>query len=84
MFFSCAMRSSSVLQSRVVRSIVEGERIVTDLLHKLLQPGIGLINISELDDAFAHVGCKLVSQRSPSHTDDGKVLRQKASLLEVK
>ena len=84
MFFVLRDAVELRLQSRVVRRIVEVEREVTDLLHKLVEPGIGLVDTAELDDAFAHVGRKLVAQRPPRHADNGKVLWQQVVLLEMK
>ena len=66
-----------------MRGIVEVEREVADLLHELLELGIGLVDAAKLDDALAHVGRELIAQRPPRHADNGKLLRQQPILLEV-
>ena len=67
-----------------MRGIVEVQRIVADVLHKIFELGIVLVHSAELDNALAHIRGKLVAQRPPRHAHNRKLLRQQAVLLQMK
>src|SRR6185369_6696227 len=65
-----------LLQSRVVRGVVEAERVVADLLYELIDLWIGLVHVSKVEKALSHISGELVAERASRHSHDRKVFWQ--------
>ncbi len=72
------------LQACVVGRVVEVEREVADVLHKVVELGVARVNAAELEDSRTHVGRKLVTQRPPRNAHDCELRGQQVRLAQMK
>src|ERR1035437_9845995 len=64
--------------------MVKAQGKVTYFTDIVIQLGVVLLHSAKLDNAAAHIFRKLIAQRSPRDTYNGKLLRQQARPLQMK
>ena len=68
----------------VVAGIIKVEREIADLPDEFVELGVTRVRATEFNNAFAHVFCEFVAERTPRHANDGELPGQQIGLEEVK